>query len=177
MPAVPSGSLSPPATSPAPARFVAVHDDVISTFQEWLEEDRLLTVVAKMLALVDTLIKGSEAEIKMMLNANHYKAISSASGVGEIGPNKRGGAPRLFLKRTENRWFFLIAGLEKTQTGAAEIPTAKARAGELPKPSDRLTLTSDASSPSDHPRLRGFDHYQIFTSTSELRTYLCPTRS
>ena len=78
---------------------------------------------------------------EVALKQAFHKPVTGASGdLKELGKNMQGGAPRVFLLRRYNSYFFVAAALEEGNSGCPEISVAKQRSSQIVSLGQQPTL-------------------------------------
>ncbi len=118
-----------PSTHP---RAYAVRSDVRAHLDAWSKDRVKGKFAAKMEAVFRNLKAGKLSHAEMGLKQIIRCAVAGATGdLKELGPNQKGGAPRVFLLLRHKNFYFLAADVEEGSSGARIIPTAKARSADI----------------------------------------------
>ncbi len=131
---------APPNPKPAPRfRVCAVHEDVAERLAGWLTEPSWCNAASDFQAMLDLVEEGDLEAAEVLLRSQSRDVVGD--GVCEYGKNQKGGTLRLFLLREHDSYFFLAAGLKKSNDGAVEIKPACARARAIKKMGKQSNLS------------------------------------
>ncbi len=115
-----------------PPRVYAVRSDVRAHLDAWAKDRVKATFAAKLEAVFRFLTAGKVSSAEMILNRLIRCPVAKAKGdLKELGPNQKGGAPRVFMLLRHRNYYFLAADLEEGNSGCRIIPTAKSRSAAI----------------------------------------------
>lgn len=116
----------------AKSRVLAIHRDVSGSIDSWASAPAKAHFAARLQAIFVELRAGSEDQAEMLLKNAMRCAVKGADGnLLELGPNAKGGAPRAFVLRRYESYFFVAACVEEGQRGCRCLPDAKSRARDI----------------------------------------------
>jgi len=101
------------------------------------------TIIPKLINLIVFLLSDDTRGIRIVLRQLRSKRVKTARKLLELGMNRRGGAPRVFIIRDSVLTLFVAAGIEKIQSGCRELGMAVQRESAIlaePMPSSRRLL-------------------------------------